>query len=202
MTGLRKLSEMGGLYKTMPITLGLYMVGAFAISAVPLFSGFVSKSMVVSAAGESHRAAIFLMLTLASAGTFLHTGLKLPYYMFFGKDSRPARPRAAREHARGHGPGCGRVRAHRRLPRALVLAPSVSRGLRSVHRAARHVARSGCWASRRSGSSCCSSTWIPSPRSAWTRTGSTAAVRRPCWPCAQWRRLRESRASSGRSTRS
>ena len=86
-TGLRKLSEMGGLYKTMPITLGLYMIGAFAISAVPLFSGFVSKSMVLAAAGEAHRAAIFLMLTLASAGTFLHTGLKLPYYMFFGKDS-------------------------------------------------------------------------------------------------------------------
>lgn len=86
-TGLRKLSEMGGLYKTMPITLGLYMIGAFAISAVPLFSGFVSKSMVISAAGESHLPAIFLMLTLASAGTFLHTGLKLPYFMFFGKDS-------------------------------------------------------------------------------------------------------------------
>jgi multicomponent Na+:H+ antiporter subunit D len=86
-TGLRKLTEMGGLYKTMPVTLGLYMIGAFAISAVPLFSGFVSKSMVVSAAGEAHRAPVFLMLTLASAGTFLHTGLKLPYYMFFGKDS-------------------------------------------------------------------------------------------------------------------
>jgi multicomponent Na+:H+ antiporter subunit D len=85
-TGLRKLSEMGGLYKTMPATLTLYMVGAFAISAVPLFSGFVTKSMVVSAAGESHRAAIYLLLTLASSGTFLHTGLKLPYYMFFGKD--------------------------------------------------------------------------------------------------------------------
>jgi multicomponent Na+:H+ antiporter subunit D len=77
---------MGGLYKTMPLTLILYMVGAFAISAVPLFSGFVSKSMVVSAAGESHRPAIFLLLTLASSGTFLHTGLKLPYYMFLGKD--------------------------------------------------------------------------------------------------------------------
>jgi multicomponent Na+:H+ antiporter subunit D len=87
-TGLRKLSDMGGLHKTMPITLGLYMIGAFAISAVPLFSGFVSKSMVVAAAGEAHRAPIFLMLTLASAGTFLHTGLKLPYYMFFGRDSR------------------------------------------------------------------------------------------------------------------
>jgi multicomponent Na+:H+ antiporter subunit D len=91
-TGLRKLSEMGGLHKTMPVTFALYMVGAFAISAVPLFSGFVSKSMVVSSAGESHRAAIFLLLTLASAGTFLHTGLKLPYYMFFGKDrGLPAR---------------------------------------------------------------------------------------------------------------
>ncbi len=85
-TGLRKLSDMGGLYKTMPITLGLYMVGAFAISAVPLFSGFVSKSMVVSAAGEAHHAGVFLTLTLASAGTFLHTGLKLPWYMFFGED--------------------------------------------------------------------------------------------------------------------
>ena len=94
MTGVRKLNEMGGLYKTMPVTLGLYMIGAFAISAVPLFSGFVSKSMVVSAAGETHLTAIFLMLTLASAGTFLHTGLKLPYYMFFGKDSgrRAAEP--------------------------------------------------------------------------------------------------------------
>jgi multicomponent Na+:H+ antiporter subunit D len=85
-TSLRKLSDMGGLYKTMPVTLGLYMVGAFAISAVPLFSGFVSKAMVVSSAAETHRPAIFLLLTLASAGTFLHTGLKLPYYMFFGTD--------------------------------------------------------------------------------------------------------------------
>jgi multicomponent Na+:H+ antiporter subunit D len=85
-TGLRKLSQMGGLYKTMPLTLSLYMAGAFAISAVPLFSGFVSKAMVVSAAAESHLTAIFLLLTLASSGTFLHTGLKLPYYMFFGQD--------------------------------------------------------------------------------------------------------------------
>ena len=94
MTGRRKLSEMGGLYRTMPITLGLYMIGACAISAFPLFSGFVSKSMVASAAGEDGRNAIFLMLTLASAGTFLHTGLKLPYYMFFAQDSglRPAEP--------------------------------------------------------------------------------------------------------------
>ena len=87
MTGVRKLTEMGGLYKTMPLTVALYMIGAFAISAFPFFSGFVTKSMVIAAAGNDHRALIVLLLTLASSGTFLHTGLKLPYYMFFGKDS-------------------------------------------------------------------------------------------------------------------
>jgi multicomponent Na+:H+ antiporter subunit D len=87
MTGKRKLTELGGLYRTMPITLVLYMIGGFAISAFPLFSGFVTKSMVVSGASHDHRPLIALLLTMASAGTFLHTGLKLPYYMFFGKDS-------------------------------------------------------------------------------------------------------------------
>jgi len=87
MTGKRKLTELGGLYKTMPITLVLYMIGGFAISAFPLFSGFVTKSMVVSGAAHDHRPLIALLLTMASAGTFLHTGLKLPYYMFFAKDS-------------------------------------------------------------------------------------------------------------------
>ena len=102
-TGRRNLSEMGGLHKTMPVTLSLYMIGAFAISAVPLFSGFVSKSMVVSAAGESHRAAIFLTLTLASAGTFLHTGLKLPYYMFFGRDRPSTIARGVLSNVEGRG---------------------------------------------------------------------------------------------------
>ncbi|MBI3752718.1 MAG: Na(+)/H(+) antiporter subunit D [Deltaproteobacteria bacterium] len=87
MTGIRKLTELGGLYKTMPITVVLYMVGAFAISAFPLFSGFVSKSMVIAGASHDHRPFVTLLLTMASSGTFLHTGLKLPYYMFFGKDS-------------------------------------------------------------------------------------------------------------------
>ncbi|MEI2298235.1 Na(+)/H(+) antiporter subunit D [Ensifer sp. MJa1] len=87
-TGRRKLTELGGLYKTMPLTVALYMVGAFAISAFPFFSGFVTKSMVIAAAGQDHRALVVLALTMASAGTFLHTGLKLPYYMFFGSDRK------------------------------------------------------------------------------------------------------------------
>ena len=94
MTGRRKLTELGGLYRTMPWTVALYMVGAFAISAFPFFSGFVSKSMVIAAAAGDHSATAALLLTVASSGTFLHTGLKLPYYMFFGKDCglRPKEP--------------------------------------------------------------------------------------------------------------
>ncbi len=94
MTGCRKLTELGGIYRFMPITFLLYMVGAFSISAFPLFSGFVSKTMVVEAAAVDGRMAIWLMLSLASAGTFLHTGLKLPYFTFLGKDSG-LRPREA-----------------------------------------------------------------------------------------------------------
>lgn len=87
MTGKHKLSELGGLYKTMPITMILYLIAGFSISAFPFFSGFVSKSMIVAAANHDHRAIISLLLVLVSAGTFLSTTLKIPYYAFFGKDS-------------------------------------------------------------------------------------------------------------------
>ncbi|MFC1521716.1 Na(+)/H(+) antiporter subunit D [Elusimicrobiota bacterium] len=86
MTGKSKLTELGGVYKTMPITLTLYMIGALSISAFPLFSGFVSKSMIVSAAANEHLIWVWLILSISSAGTFLHTGLKLPFFTFFGKD--------------------------------------------------------------------------------------------------------------------
>ncbi|MGF1548041.1 MAG: Na(+)/H(+) antiporter subunit D [Thiotrichales bacterium] len=94
MTGKSKLTELGGIYRYMPYTFLLYMIGAFSISAFPLFSGFVSKTMVVEAAALDHRAWIWLMLSMASAGTFLHTGLKLPYFTFLAKDSG-LRPREA-----------------------------------------------------------------------------------------------------------
>ncbi|MFO7817951.1 MAG: Na(+)/H(+) antiporter subunit D [Thermodesulfobacteriota bacterium] len=87
-TGKRQLSELGGIWRLMPITLILYMIGAFSISGVPGFNGFVSKTMIISAASDIHRPAIELMLLLASIGTFLHTGLKLPYFTFFHPQDR------------------------------------------------------------------------------------------------------------------
>jgi len=93
-TGHSKLTELGGIYRRQRAIFWLYMVGAFSISGFPLFNGFISKSMVVSAAGEAHHETVMLLLLLASIGTFLHTGLKLPYWTWFGDDRglRPGRP--------------------------------------------------------------------------------------------------------------
>lgn len=87
MTGRINGSDLGGLYKTMPKTTVLCIVGAASISAFPLFSGFVSKSMVMSAALEEGFGWIWLMLLFASAGVFHHAGIKIPYFAFFAHDS-------------------------------------------------------------------------------------------------------------------
>ena len=91
-TGTTNGSELGGLYKSMPWTMLLTVVGAAAISGFPLTSGFISKSMIVSAAGEQHLTLVYLALLFASAGVFHHSGIKIPYFAFFAHDSgkRPA----------------------------------------------------------------------------------------------------------------
>jgi len=85
-TGYRKLSDLGGLARKMPLTCIFFTVGAFSISGVPLFNGFISKSMIISAASYEHLPLAELLLYLASIGTFLSIALKLNYFMFFGKD--------------------------------------------------------------------------------------------------------------------
>lgn len=94
MTGKRKCSELGGLFHTMPLTAACGTIGALAISAFPLTSGFISKSMVSQAALDGHLLWVWLLLTAASAGVFLHAGIKFPWFVFFQKDSglRPAEP--------------------------------------------------------------------------------------------------------------
>jgi multicomponent Na+:H+ antiporter subunit D len=86
-TGRIKGSELGGLYKSMPWTTGFCLVGAASISASPLFSGFVSKSMVMVAAADGGYISVWLMLLFASAGVFHHAGIKIPFFAFFGHDS-------------------------------------------------------------------------------------------------------------------
>lgn len=87
MTGRQKLTELGGLYRTMPYALVWTLIGGISISGFPLTSGFITKSMVTAAAAQAHREGLFLVLMLASVGTFLSVGIKLPYCVWFGKDA-------------------------------------------------------------------------------------------------------------------
>ena len=82
-----KGSDLGGLYKTMPKTTLFCVIGAASISAFPLFSGFISKSMVMAAMIEAGHEYLWLMLLFASAGVFHHAGIKIPFFAFFAHDS-------------------------------------------------------------------------------------------------------------------
>ncbi len=86
-TGKINGSDLGGLYKSMPKTATLCIVGAASISAFPLFSGFVSKSMVMSAALYEGYPIVWIALLFASAGVFHHAGIKIPFFAFFAHDS-------------------------------------------------------------------------------------------------------------------
>jgi multicomponent Na+:H+ antiporter subunit D len=93
-TGKRKCTDLGGLFRTMPLTTVCGIVGALSISSFPLTSGFVSKSMISEAAGMQQMAVVWYLLAAASAGVFLHAGIKFPWFVFFQKDSglRPSEP--------------------------------------------------------------------------------------------------------------
>ena len=86
-TGKIKCTEIGGLYKSMPLTCIFCMVGAASISAFPLFSGFVSKSMIVTASAKEQIFLIWLVLQFASTGVVDHAGIKVPFFTFFGHDA-------------------------------------------------------------------------------------------------------------------
>ena len=86
-TGKINATDLGGLYKSMPWTALFCSIGAASISAFPLTSGFVSKSMVLDAAAHGHMSIIWLTLLFASAGVFHHSGIKIPFFAFFSHDA-------------------------------------------------------------------------------------------------------------------
>ena len=86
-TGKINATDLGGLYKTMPLTCIFCIVGAASLSAFPLFSGFVCESLVMSSVAKSHMSGIWLVLLIASTGGFLSAGIKVPYFAFFSQDS-------------------------------------------------------------------------------------------------------------------
>jgi len=86
-TGFNKCTEVGGLFRTMPLTAVCGIVGALAISGFPLTSGFTTKTMISQAAADQGLVAVYFLLAAASAGVFLHAGIKFPWFVFFQRDS-------------------------------------------------------------------------------------------------------------------
>lgn len=95
-TGTVNGSDLGGLHKSMPYTTGFCCIGAASISAFPLFSGFVSKSLIMTAAAEGHYTVTWCLLLFAAAGVFHHAGIKIPFFAFFAHDSGRRVPEAPR----------------------------------------------------------------------------------------------------------
>ncbi len=86
-TGKSKCTDLGGLFRTMPITTICGIIGALSISSFPLTSGFTTKTMISTAATDEGMMLVYFLLTAASAGVFLHAGIKFPWFVFFQKDS-------------------------------------------------------------------------------------------------------------------
>ncbi|MEP3673346.1 MAG: Na(+)/H(+) antiporter subunit D, partial [Hyphomicrobiales bacterium] len=93
-TGKTKCTELGGLFRTMPITMICGVIGALSISAFPFTSGYITKSLISQSAAEAHLGYVWFGLTAASASAFLYIGIKFPWFVFFSKDSglRPTEP--------------------------------------------------------------------------------------------------------------
>lgn len=85
-TGTAKASDLGGLWKSMPLTMAFCIIGSLSISAFPLFSGFVAKSLILSATADTGHFWVWIVLLVGSVGVLEHAGIKIPYSMFFGHD--------------------------------------------------------------------------------------------------------------------
>lgn len=106
-TGTREMSRLGGLWRAMPWTAGMFVLGAMAISGLPPLNGFVSEWLVylglfdaVNLRGAAAWAAIPAVIALAVAGALaLASFVKVSAMVFLGA------PRTqAAEHAHDCGP--------------------------------------------------------------------------------------------------
>lgn len=89
-TGIRKINQLSGMAKKMPFVAICFFIAAFSISGVPLFNGFISKTITIAASLEAGHELVYNMLELASIGTFLSITLKMGYFIFLrtGKEVR------------------------------------------------------------------------------------------------------------------
>ena len=84
-TGQEHLGDIGGLWRRMPLTAGVFTVAALSIAGFPFFNGFVSKGMIIGAADKKQLELLWGLLLLGGVGTFL-SFIKLGYFAFVEGD--------------------------------------------------------------------------------------------------------------------
>jgi len=82
-TGTRKLEEMGGLSKVMPVTGATSTIGSLSISGIPPFNGFWSKLFIIIGLVQAGRFTLAILTVLVSVLTLAYY-LKVQRFAFFG----------------------------------------------------------------------------------------------------------------------
>lgn len=88
--------RMGGLWRRMPFTFAMFVIGALALAGFPYTAGFFSKDSIFAIAQENYLP-VFYALLIASLLTALYMG-RLAGMVFFG---RPRSDEAAHAHEGG-----------------------------------------------------------------------------------------------------
>ncbi|MBZ4662340.1 MAG: hypothetical protein JG776_22 [Caloramator sp.] len=83
-TGTTDLDKLGGLAKRMPQTTLIFLIGAFSISGIPPFNGFVSKWIIYQASYEAGYAPVTIIALIVSVMT-LASFIKVAQSAFFGQ---------------------------------------------------------------------------------------------------------------------
>lgn len=82
----QNIEKMGGLWKKLPLTAPLFLIGTMAISGVPLFSGFFSKDEILIAAWANGYTFLFWLAVIAAFFTAFYM-FRL-FFMVFTGESR------------------------------------------------------------------------------------------------------------------
>ena len=83
-TGKRKITELGGLWRKMPVTSTCFLIASLAIAGMPFSSGFASKGLIMESLAQGGYRIPALFITAAGVGTLLSITLKINWFVFFG----------------------------------------------------------------------------------------------------------------------
>jgi NADH-quinone oxidoreductase subunit L len=101
--GTRDMKKMGGLSRSMPLTCGVFILGALALAGVPPVNGFWSKELLLDG-GFLHGPLWAYMVMVATAGlTVLYT-LRCVWLVFFAPPVAASATEAAPPHVHEAGP--------------------------------------------------------------------------------------------------